>query len=73
LIHASSSATPAGGTLTPMSIAPTGGRPIRFFLLSDTVDLVISICYQKSKPEGSSSFRPGSNPNHEGDKSHDPG
>jgi hypothetical protein len=66
LIQASNSATPAGGTLTPISVAPTGGRPIRFFLLSDTVDLLMSICYQKGKPRGSSNFRLGSNPSHNG-------
>jgi hypothetical protein len=43
-------------------MAPTFGLPIGFFLLSD-IDLLISICYQKSKPEGSLTFRPGSNPN----------
>jgi len=66
LIQASSVATSAGGTLTPIRIAPTGGRPILFLLLlSDSVDLAIPICYQKSKPRGSANFRPGSNPQHE--------
>jgi hypothetical protein len=41
LIQASSSATPTGGTLTPIRIAPTGGRPIRFFLLSEAAGLTI--------------------------------
>jgi len=38
---------------------------MRFFLLSDSVDLAILICYQKCKPRGSCCFRPGSNPDHE--------
>jgi hypothetical protein len=57
-IQASSTATSAGGTRTPIRIAPTGGRPSRFFLLSDIVGFAIRICYQKSKPRGSVNFRP---------------
>jgi hypothetical protein len=56
LIQASSVATSAGGTRTPIKMAPTFGLPMGFFLLSDTVDLFISICYQKSKPRGSSNY-----------------
>jgi hypothetical protein len=72
LIHASSTATSAGGTRTPIRMAPTFGLPIGFFFLLSDIDLLISICYQKGKPEGSVTFRPGSNPSHK-DALHDPG
>lgn len=41
-IHLSSVARSDGGKRTPTRIAPTGGRPMRFFLLSETVDLTIT-------------------------------
>jgi hypothetical protein len=40
-------------------MAPTFGLPIGFFLLSD-IDLLINICYQKSRPVGSSHGQGGS-------------
>ena len=45
LIHVSSVATSAGGTLTPIRIAPTRGLPTprRLFLLS-TIDLAMENC-----------------------------
>jgi hypothetical protein len=48
LIHASSAATSAGGTRTPIKMAPTFGLPTGFFPLSD-IDSLINICYQKSR------------------------
>ena len=47
------------------------GRP-RFLVVS-FIDFRMKEGYHKSKPRGSCHFRPGSNPNHEGDKSNDPG
>jgi hypothetical protein len=57
VIHASSTATSAGGTRTPMRMAPTGGRPILLFLISDGADFLICICYQKIKPRRSVNFQ----------------
>jgi hypothetical protein len=50
---------------------PVAGRPSFFWCT--LIDLLIITVYQNSKPRGSANFRPGSNPNHEGSESNDPG
>jgi hypothetical protein len=42
-IHSSSGASSSGGSRTPTSVEPTGGRPIRF-LLTESVDRFMAFC-----------------------------
>jgi hypothetical protein len=50
---------------------PVAGRPLDF-LCADIAFFIIYE-YTNCKPRGSDNFRPGSNPNHEGSESNDPG
>jgi hypothetical protein len=48
-IHLSSAARSDGGTRTMMPVDPTGGRPGARFRVSETVDLLMNIRYQKKQ------------------------
>ena len=70
-IHAAMAADCSGNTRRCTDSAPVDGLPRDFRVR--VIDLPMNIMYQKSKPGGSWSFRPGSNPSHKGRKSNDPG
>jgi hypothetical protein len=42
-IHSSSGASSSGGSRTPTSVEPTGGRPMRF-LLTESINRFMAFC-----------------------------
>jgi hypothetical protein len=67
-IHASKVASGSSSRRTPISVPlpVVTGRP-RFFFWITLIDFAIIYGYHKSKPRGSANFRPGSNPETNGD------
>ena len=64
-IQTSRAASWDGCKRTPMRVPLTAERFHRGVVLS-LLDLIMALCYHKSKPRESVNFHPGSNPSHEG-------